>query len=64
MAVADASFNTVIVAMSSGFKALNVSEVISLPSRMKSGVVEALIDVTPRKRIETPAVGSPEEVNT
>ena len=64
IAVDDASFNTVIDSMSFGFRVWNVPEVISEPSRIYSGVVDALIEVTPRIRIETLADGSPEEVNT
>ncbi len=34
------------------------------PSRIKSGVLEALMEFTPRKRMETVALGSPELVKT
>ena len=46
------------------FNVVNTDELTGEPSRMNRGVLDALIELTPRKRIDTAALGSPDEVNT
>ena len=64
MAVLEASFRTVTLAMSAGFKALNTSYVMGLPSSINRGVTPAEIELIPRMRIDADAVGSPEDDST
>ena len=58
-AVEEASFKTVIFAISEGFNVLNIDEEIGAPSRMNNGVLLELIEFTPRRRIVADAEGSP-----
>ena len=64
MDVDDASFKTVTFSISLGFKAVKTPLEIGEPSKTNKGSVEELIEPTPRKRIETFSLGSPEEVYT
>ena len=64
MAVEAASFSTVMFSISFGFNVLKTLDVMGAPSKMNNGVVPALIELTPRRRIEAVAVGSPVLDNT
>ena len=45
-------------------RVVKIEELTGDPSNTNRGVLLALIELTPRKRIDTVAVGSPEDVNT
>ena len=60
IAVAEASFMTVMFSMSLAFSAVKIDEGTGLPSSTNRGSVPALIEFTPRIRIEIVSLGSPE----
>ena len=64
MAVEDASFMTTMFSMSLLFRDWKMSADTGAPSSTMRGVVPALMEFTPRRRMDTFSVGSPDEVNT
>ena len=64
MAVEAASFSTLMLWMSEGFRVLNIVEEMGAPSRMNKGVLLELMELIPRRRMLALLEGSPLEVST
>ena len=64
MAVEEASFITITFSISFGLRAVKMATSTGEPSRIKRGVLDALMELTPRRRMDTVALGSPELVKT